>query len=105
MVASARRCAMRELGLTRKQRHQLRQQLRHTHDASLCRRTLAILDLDQGKPLAQIAQALGVTRQTVYNWLAAYTESFDPLALVDAARSGRPSTWTPDLDELLRTLL
>jgi transposase len=48
---------------------------------------------------------LAVTRQTIYNWLAAYTDRFDPLALADAARSGRPRCWTPDLDELLQTLL
>jgi transposase len=96
---------MRELVLTRSQRYRLREQLKHTQDAALYRRTLAVLELDRGKPLAQIAGSLGVSRQTVYNWLTAYTESFDPLALVDAARSGRPSTWTPDVDELLQTLL
>jgi transposase len=96
---------MRELILNRRQRYRLRQQLEHTHDAALYRRTLAMLELDQGKPLAQIARSMGVTRQTVYNWIDAYTQSFDPLALVDAARSGRPATWTPELQELLETLL
>jgi transposase len=96
---------MRELVLTRNQRFRLRQQLTHTRDAATYRRTLAILELDEGKPIAQVANSLGVTRQTIYNWLDAYCEAFDPLDLADAARSGRPSTWTPDLQELLRTLL
>jgi transposase len=96
---------MRELVLNRRQRARLRQQLRHCQDASLYRRTLAILELDKGKPLAQIARSLGVTRQTIYNWVEAYTQSFDPLALRDSARSGRPATWTPELQELLQTLL
>jgi len=96
---------MTELVLNRKQRFRLRQQLKHTHDAAVYRRTLALLELEQGKPVAQIARFLGVTRQSIYNWLEAYTAAFDPRALVDEARSGRPSTWTPDVDQLLHTLL
>jgi transposase len=96
---------VREFVLNRSQRYGLRQQLKHTHDASLYRRTLALLQLDEGKPVTQVARALGVTRQTIYNWIDAYTQAFDPLALVDAQRSGRPATWTPELQELLRTLL
>jgi transposase len=96
---------MTTLTLTRSQRYCLRQQLRHTQDAALYRRTLAILEIDRGKPLAQVARALGVTRQAVYNWIDLYTQSFDPLALRDAERCGRPTSWTPDLDELLQILL
>jgi transposase len=96
---------MRELVLNRQQRYRLRQQLKHTEDASLYRRTLAMLELDKGKSVTQIGRSLSVTRQTIYNWLDTYTESFDPLALVDGARSGRPSTWTPEVDDLLQTLL
>lgn len=96
---------MRVFALTRSQCYRLRQQLAHTQEASTYRRTLAILHLNEGKPIAEIAGSLGVTRQTIYNWLDAYCEAFDPLALADAARSGRPSTWTPDLQELLETLL
>jgi len=91
--------------LTRHQRYRLRQQWLHTQDASLCRRSLAILELDQGKAVAEVAHEFGVTRQTVYNWLDTYAESYTPSALVDAARPGRPSTWTPDLRDLLQTLL
>jgi transposase len=96
---------MRILVLTRSQRYRLRQQLRHAQDAALYRRTLALLELDRGKPLAQVAASLGVTRQSIYNWIGIYTQSFDPLALRDDTRCGRPTAWTPDLDELLRTLL
>src|SRR5262245_34074386 len=91
--------------LTRQQRYRLRQQWMHTHDAALCRRSLAILEIDQGKSVADVAHGLGVTRQSVYNWLDSYAESHTPSALADAARSGRPSTWTPDFRDLLQTLL
>ena len=96
---------MRTLTLTRSQRYRLRQQLQHTQDAALCRRTLALLELEQGKAPVQIARSLGVTRQSIYNWVEAYMESFDPLALRDAARCGHPTSWSPDLDELFGTLL
>jgi transposase len=96
---------MKDVTLSRRQRYQLQQQLRHTQDASLWRRTFAILEIDKGKPVAEVAEALGVTRQSVYNWVQTYAECFDPLALMDAERSGRPSAWSPELQELLQTLL
>jgi transposase len=96
---------MMKLVLTRNQRYRLKQQLAHTHEAATYRRTLAILELDQSKTVTHVARTLGVTRQTIYNWLEAYCKTHDPLTLADAARSGRPSTWTPDLQELLQTLL
>ena len=87
------------------ERYRLQRQLKHTRNASLYRRTLAILEIDQGKPVGATAEALGVTRQTIYNWMDSYVEAHNPLALADAVRSGRPSSWTPDLEELLSTLL
>ena len=96
---------MTSLTLTRSQRYRLRQQLQHTHDASLYRRTLAILENDRGKPIAQVARSLRVTRQSIHNWPELCTQDFGPLALRDAERCGRPTCWTPDLDELLQTLL
>jgi transposase len=96
---------MRKLVLNRSQRYRLRQQMKHTQDAALYRRTLAILEFAQGKPVAEVARSLGVTRQSIYNWVDAYVESYNPLVLRDAARPGRPTTWTPDLQELLQTLL
>jgi transposase len=96
---------MSELVLNRAQRFRLRQQLKHAQDASLYRRTQAMLELDRGRTVADVARSLGVTRQTIYNWLEAYQDDYDPLALVDAARSGRPANWSPDLQDLLATLL
>jgi transposase len=46
-----------------------------------------------------------VTRQSIYNWAETYLQAGDPLALKDDRRSGRPTCWTPDLQELLQTLL
>src|SRR3954453_15345793 len=71
------------------QRRQLRQQLDGTTDARTYRRTLAVLELDRGRP-AEIAEMLGVPRQSVYNWAAAFVREPDPAVLHDLDRSGRP---------------
>jgi transposase len=91
--------------LTPRQRQRLQQQLSEARTAPLYRRTLAILQADAGTPVAHIADSLGVTRQSVYNWLDAYLGRLDPSALADAARTGRPPVWTTDLRRLLRQAL
>lgn len=95
---------MTSLQLTRWQRLRLQRQLKDTQDARVYRRTLAILECSRGRPIAQIARALGVTRQSVHNWIEAYAQVHDPGALCDEDRSGRPSLWTEDLRALLQAL-
>lgn len=97
--------AMSEHKLTRWQRLRLQRQLKQTQDARIYRRTLAVREYDRGEPIAQIAQRLGVTRQSVHNWIAAYTEEPDPDSLVDEPRSGRPSLWTEQTRSAFQTLL
>ena len=96
---------MSRLKLTYWQRRRLRRQLREAADARLYRRTLAVLELDRGRSAADIADMLGVTRQTVHNWAAAYTLALDPSALADDERAGRPRLLTEDAEALLRSLL
>lgn len=93
------------LTLDRWQRRRLRRQLAATRDAAVYRRTLAILEVDRGVPVAHVAERLGVARRSVYNWIESYRRTGDPAALADAPRSGRPSLWTDELRGLLRTLL
>ncbi len=89
--------------LTPAQRRQLRRSLRCAQDASHYRRLLAILELDRGQSVAEVAQVLGVTRQSVYNWASCFLASSDPTALEDHYGIGRPSAWTEDLVTLLQT--
>lgn len=96
---------MSQLSLTSGPRRRLQRQLQHAHDARLYRRTLAILEVSRGQPVAQVARSLGVTRCAIYHWIEHYREAFDPTALADRDRCGRPSLWTEDLTVLLRTLL
>lgn len=86
------------------QRRRLQRQLRETSDVRLYRKTLAMLELDRGRSAADIAQMLGVTRQTVHNWAVAYARQFDPSALVDHYGQGRPRLLTEDIEDLLLLL-
>ncbi len=87
---------MGRLNLTAWQRHRLRRQLKETLDARLLRRTLAVLEFDQGRSAADVAHMLGVTRQSVHNWAGTYTQGHDPLVVLarsrerSSARAGRP---------------
>ena len=96
---------MSRLNLTSWQRQRLRRQLTETTDARLLRRTIAILEYDYGRPAREIARMLGVTRQSVYHWVDAYTEAFDPAALQDAPGRGRQPLLDEDHEHLLEALL
>jgi transposase len=86
---------MRRLKLSTWQRRRLQRQLRETEDAAIYRRTLAVLEFDKGRSTADIAGMIGMTRQSVYNWVGAYRQGADPTALADQPGRGR----LPLLDE------
>ena len=93
------------LDLTFWQRHRLEDQLKDAETARLFRRTLAVLEASRGKSVAEIAESLGVSRQSVYNWIEAYRQGRDPKALLEGTHSGRPSLWTDDSETILQCLL
>ncbi len=84
---------------------QMQTMLRETDDARLCRRLLAILEYDRGMSVNDVAELLGVSRQSVYNWIARAREGDSGDELRDAPRSGRPTKAGEVFDALLRTLL
>ncbi len=96
---------MSRLKITNLQRRHLRRQLQQARDLRLYRRTLAVLEFDQGRSAADIAQMLGVTRQSVYNWVLTYTRSGASHALADEPREGRPLRWPNQEETILRALL
>ena len=117
------------LTLKASQRRSLERQLRSTRDVRVYRRTLAILGVGQGEPVADIARRLRVTRRAIYHWIGTYARHRDPLArsavrqhaddslarlqagpahdraLRDGDRSGRPRQMTDRGREVLRELL
>ena len=96
---------MDTLTLTYWQRQRLERQLRSTRDARVYRRTLAVLEVARGDPVAAVARRLRVTPRAVYHWVATYGRDHTPDALADRDRSGRPRLLTPSDRELLRDLL
>jgi transposase len=96
---------MSRLHLTSWQRRRLRRQLTETLDARVLRRTLAVLEFDRGRSAAELARMLGVTRQSVYNWVEGYSRDHDPQALHDEPGRGRRPLLGEDQEHLLAALL
>lgn len=69
--------AMRKMKLTASQRRKIRTRLRETHDVRLYRRLLAVLEFDRGKSVSAIAELLGVSCQSVYNWITRFKHGGD----------------------------
>src|SRR5437016_3291365 len=91
--------------LTTAQKHELRTVLHGTPTAPRYRRALALLALDEGRSVIAVAVLVGVSRQTIHNWIAAYERAPGPRALDDHYGAGRPTLWTEDLAALLRAAL
>ena len=91
--------------LTPWQRRKLRDQLRRAGDASYYRRLLAVLELDCGRSVAEVAGLLRVTRQSVYNWASSFAACPGPASLRDHYGVGRPSAWTEELRAALSASL
>lgn len=96
---------MSKLGLTSYERRKLRQQLRHTNDARLYRRLLAVLEVDQGRPVSELARLLNVSGQSIYNWIDRFCHQRQIAGLVDQYGIGRPTLWTEKRVAVLRALL
>jgi transposase len=72
------------------------------------RRAQALQLLDDGAAASEVAELLGVSRQTVYNWSSRFQHRRSrPVAerLLDAPRDGRPATVGEIIDELLDEVL
>ena len=91
--------------LRAQQRFRLRRTRDTTDHANILRRTLAVLQLDQGLSVATVAAELGVTRQSVYNWVNRYLLAPTPRALSEARGHGPVSAWDDDLRAVLRSAL
>lgn len=80
--------------LTSRQRKRLERVLHETCSARVYRRALAMLEVNHGMPVEDVAKMVGVSRQSVYNWLSRYDSAKCSGSLADQPRSGRPGIWT-----------
>jgi transposase len=95
------------LSLTEMERSALQDIIKHAREAQVLKRAQALLWLDAGEAPPTIAQRLGITRQTVYNWVHAFRirEGQSLLErLRDGARSGRPPTKRAAITALIKRL-
>jgi transposase len=94
--------------LTGKQRIELEHLLTHHSDSRLHQRAFALLLLDEGQSVDEIATALRVSRQTVYNWACRFQQRHDLPSLqrlADAQRGGRPVTVKGIIDPLIDAVI
>jgi transposase len=79
-----------------------------TKDATQLRRAQALVWLDAGEPVAQIAERLRVSRRTIYHWIRRFQgrSALDlPTRLLDGARTGRPRTVQGVIDPLIDAVI
>jgi transposase len=92
---------MSAIRLTAAQRRDLERQLQWTQDAGLFRRTLAVLEAADGRPVARIARSLRTSRVSVYRWIACYDSARVPGCLADSRGGNHLSVWTDKLQSVL----
>ncbi len=97
--------SVRDFRLTSWQRRRLRAARKSVRDAGVAMRILALLKLDQGTSPTEVAADLGVTRQTVYNWVRRFGAGGGLHTLYDRERCGRPSKLSEALRGVLEWLL
>jgi transposase len=89
-------------------RGELESLLAQTPSAKEWCRARALLWLADGRPVAEVAELLLVSRQSVYNWADRFErrEDLDLRArLLDAPRSGRPPTASGIIDPLIAEVI
>lgn len=92
------------LQLSNKERNFLETVIVHADDAKQLRRAQALLWLDEGDTMAEVAERLRLSRQTIYNWILRFTERRSLAMgerLADGDRGGRPPTARGIIDPLI----
>lgn len=99
---------MARLALSPRQRGALQDIVAHTPWAKERCRAQALLWLAEGSDVADVAERLEVSRQTIYNWLNRFQERAEGdlrARLLDAPRLGRPRAAGGTLDELIAAVI
>lgn len=96
---------MSQLHLGTGLRRRLRRLLHETPDLNTYRRCLAVLEVDAGRPVADVARSPGVSRQSVHNWIARLAEAGRPEGLHDRYKGGRPARLADEEVQRLLALL
>ena len=89
------------------QRRRLEEVVRHPESAGHLKRAQALLWVDDGESVSEVAKRLGVTRQSIYNWIDRIRHRTGSIAsrLLDAPRSGRPPYKSDIVDQVIPDVL
>jgi transposase len=99
---------MVDLALSRQERAALAGLAAHTDEARVLRRAQALLWLDADEDVRQVAERLGVSRQTIYNWATRFQRRDDVdivQRVADGPRGGRPRTAQGLIDPLIDAVI
>ena len=99
---------MTYIDLNGKERMILEQIISSSSDARQVLRAYALLWLDEGYSVDEVAQQLQVSRQSVYNWVTRFQQRSDIEIinrLADASRSGRPCRAKGIIDSLIAEII
>jgi transposase len=96
---------MRAWRLTAAQRRTLEGELARAQDAALFRRILALLEVDEGRAVGEVAKQLRVDRRSVQRWIARYGRQAHVEGLRHQPGQGRPLRWDPALEARLKVAL
>src|SRR3954452_24703600 len=99
---------MARLALSHRQRGELEDIVSHTPLAKERCRAQALLWLAEGSDVAEVAERLDVSRQTIYNWRSRFQERAEldlRARLLDAPRLGRPRAASGTIDERVAAVI
>ena len=78
------------LGFRWSDRHHLAHALKHVTMVRAYKRLQAVKLIAAGRAVKDVAQIVGVSDQTIYNWVNCYLQEHTAAALFDEPRAGRP---------------
>src|ERR1700757_4280307 len=86
--------------LSKSQQQSLEAELAQTHDVATYRRIWALLEVDQGRSVAEVAGLLRVDRSSIYRWGQRFAAQGNPADLQQQPGQGRPPEWNEELAAL-----
>lgn len=96
---------MSSIQLSRSERRLLKVRMNAAESADVYRRSLALLSVDKGRDVDDVAMLLEVDRRTVFRWLQRYKENRDLSVLRRRPGQGRPRLLSKDERSFLKDAL
>ena len=82
------------LGFSARDYSHIQAALKSTPDKRSYQRLSALSYLIQGKSISEVADLMGVSRQSIHNWINTFKSNHRPTDLADSNRIGRPHSAT-----------